>query len=132
MANTLMGKAREAFAQAQINWLSDTIKVVLVDTGAYTYSASHQYLSDVPSGARIATSAAATGKTCALGVLDANDITIAGVTGNTVEAFYVFQDTGVAGTSRLIAWFDTVTGLVFTPNSGDCTIAWHASGIVKI
>ena len=36
MANTLFDFARQRFLEAQINWMTDTIKVVLVDTGAYT------------------------------------------------------------------------------------------------
>lgn len=34
MANTLYDFARQRFLEAQINWMSDTVKVILVDTGA--------------------------------------------------------------------------------------------------
>ena len=55
MANTLFDFARQRFLEAQINWMTDTIKVILVDTGAYTpQTAVHQYLSDIPTSARIA------------------------------------------------------------------------------
>ena len=55
MANTLYDYARQRFLEAQINWMTDTIKVILVDTGAYTAQTSvHQYLSDIPTSARIA------------------------------------------------------------------------------
>ena len=53
MANTLYDFARQRFLEAQINWMTDTIKVILVDTGAYTPQTSvHQYLSDIPTSAR--------------------------------------------------------------------------------
>ena len=55
MANTLFDYARQRFLEAQINWMTDTVKVILVDTGAYTpQTAVHQYLSDISASARIA------------------------------------------------------------------------------
>ena len=36
MANTLFDFARQRFLEAQINWMTDTIKVFLVSTSAYT------------------------------------------------------------------------------------------------
>ena len=55
MANTLFDFGRQRFLEAQINWMTDTIKVILVDTGAYTPNvAAHQYLSDISASARIA------------------------------------------------------------------------------
>ena len=45
----------------------------------------------------------------------------------------IYIDTGVAGTSRLVAYIDTgVTNLPVTPNGGDITITWNASGIFAI
>ena len=55
MANTLYDAARKRFLEGQINWMTDTIKVYLVDTGAYTpQTSTHEYLSDISSSARIA------------------------------------------------------------------------------
>lgn len=126
MANIMYDKAYEAFGNAQINWLADTIKVVLVDTGGYTLNAAtHEFLSDIPSGARIATSAALTGKANVLGVLDANDSSWPGVTGLSGGAVVIFKDTGTAGTSRLIFYLDTASGLPVTPNGGDINIKWN-------
>lgn len=127
MANALYDKAREAFLAGDLDWDANTIKCVLVDTGAYTVDlAAHQYLSSIAAGARIATSGALAGKTVAAGVADADDVTIATVTGATVEALVIYQDTGSEATSRLIAYIDTATGLPLTPNGGNVTIAWDA------
>lgn len=52
MATSLYDKARERFATAGINWLTDTVKAVLVDTGTYSFSNSHEFLSDIPAGSR--------------------------------------------------------------------------------
>ncbi|MEU0937614.1 hypothetical protein [Embleya sp. NPDC005971] len=124
MANSLYPSAKQAFLSAGINLTSDTVKAVLVDTGAYTYSAAHANLSDVPAPARIATSGALASKTITNGVFDAADVTITGVTGTTVEAIVVYKDTGTASTSSLIAYIDSGTGLPYTPNGADVTISW--------
>lgn len=105
--------------------LTDTVKVVLVDTALYTFDADHEFLSDVPAGARVAISPALANKTVTDGVLKADDVTLPSVAGATVEAFYVYSDTGDAATSRLWRWCDDAAGLVYTPNSGDVTIYWQ-------
>jgi DNA-binding helix-hairpin-helix protein with protein kinase domain len=56
MANALYDKARKAFADGDIDLLNDTIKVVLIDAADYTVNlADHDFLNDVPSGARVGT-----------------------------------------------------------------------------
>lgn len=48
MSNTLYDVRSQRFLSYQINWMTDTVKVLLVDTGAYTpQTAVHQYLSDI-------------------------------------------------------------------------------------
>jgi hypothetical protein len=60
-------------------------------------------------------------------------VTYTAVSGATVEALVLYIDTGVAGTSRLVAYIDTgVTGLPVTPNGGDITVTWNASGIFQL
>ena len=112
--------------------LVDDIKVVLVDSADYTLNlATHDFLDDIPAGARVATSGNLANKTTTLGVFDADDITIAGVTGDQFEYIIIYRDTGTAGTSQLIACIDTATGIPCTPNGGDITISWD-SGANKI
>lgn len=125
MANGLYAKAKEGLLNGTINWATGNIKAVLVDTGTYSPSLStNQYLSDITSGARIATSANLTSKTVTGGVADAADVVFSAVSGATVEAVVLYQDTGTASTSSLIAFIDTGTGLPITPNGGDITIQW--------
>lgn len=133
MANALYDKGRESFLRGQILWHADTIRVVLVDTGAYTPAlATDQFLSDIPAPARVATSSGLAGKTTTAGVADASDIVITAVSGPSVEAAIIYQDTGIAATSRLIAYIDMAGGLPFTPGGGDQLIQWHALGIFKL
>jgi hypothetical protein len=130
MANALYGKGREAFLLGDIDWVADDIKAVLVDTGTYTVSINtHQFHSDL-SGV-VATSGNLASKTATLGTADAADLTFTGVSGVTAEALVLYKDTGVSGTSPLIAYIDTATGLPLTPNSGDVTVTWD-SGANKI
>lgn len=132
MANALYDKGREGFLDGSIDWDTDNIKAVLVDTGTYTVDlANHDNLDDIAGGARIATSANLSSKTVAAGVADAADVTFSSVTGASVEAIVLYKDTGTASTSRLIAYIDTATGLPVTPNGGDITVAWD-SGANKI
>lgn len=132
MANTLYDFARQRFLEAQINWMSDVVKVILVDTGAYTpQTAVHQYLSDIPTSARIAGPVTLTAKSTTGGAADAADITFTAVSGASIEAIIIYVDTGAEATSPLIAFIDTATGLPITPNGGDIIVTWD-NGTNKI
>lgn len=132
MANTLYDFARQRFLEAQINWMTDTVKCILVDTGAYTpQTAVHQYLSDIPTSARIAGPVTLTGKATTGGAADASDCTFTAVSGASIEAIIIYIDTGAEATSPLIAYIDTATGLPITPNGGDIIVTWD-NGTNKI
>lgn len=132
MASRLYDKGRQKFLEGTIHWLTDDIKVVLVDTADYTVdTAAHEFLSSVAAGARVATSDNLANKTSVAGVADADDITLSGVTGDQSEALIIYKDTGDAATSPLISYIDVATGFPITPNSGDIVIQWD-SGANKI
>ena len=135
MSNVLYDKGRQAFLEGGIAYLTNNIKGVLVDAGAYTVNAAtHQYLSDIASGARIATSANMASKTSTAGVADAADVVFTAVTGVQSEAVVLYVDTGTATTSQLICYIDTATGLPVTPNGGDINVVWDngANRIFKL
>ena len=132
MANTLFDFARQRFLEAQLNWMTDTIKVILVDTGAYTpQTAVHQYLADIPISARIAGPVTLTSKTTTGGAADGADVTFTSVTGASIESIIIYSDSGTESTSPLIAYIDTATGLPITPNGGDIIVTWD-NGTNKI
>lgn len=132
MANGLYDTGRAAFLGADVDWLVDNIKVVLVDAADYTVNlATHAFLSDITAVGRVATSGNLASKTATAGVADAADITFTAVTGDPSEALVIYKDTGTAGTSQLIAYIDTATGLPVTPNGGDITVTWD-NGANKI
>lgn len=134
MANALFPKWKEALLQGSSDsTLNGTVKAVLVDLADYTYSSAHDFLDDVPVAARVATSAALASKTYTDGLFDAANASFTAVTGDISEAVVLFIDTGVASTSRLVAFFDTgVTGLPVTPNGGDINLNFNASGIFQL
>jgi hypothetical protein len=133
MANAFFSTGLAALWTGGINFSGDNIKIVFVDHGTDTPNVStDQYLSDIGAGARVATSGNLASKTVTNGTIDAADITLTAVTGATVESIVMYKDTGVAATSQLILYIDTGTNLPFTPNGGDATVQWHASGIASI
>ena len=132
MANTLYDYCRQRFLEAQINWMTDTVKVILVSTSAYTpQTAVHQYLADIPVSARIAGPVTLTAKATTGGAADAADCTFTSVSGATINAIVIYKDTGTEATSPLIAYIDTAIGLPITPNGGDIIVTWD-NGVNKI
>ncbi len=112
---------------------ADTIKAALIDHGTDTPNVTtDDFYNDISAGLVGALSSAFTSKTIgtvAAGVFDADNVTFSAVSGNSVESVNVLKDTGAGATSDLIAYFDTGTGLPGTPNGGDITVTWNASGI---
>ena len=127
MANALYGKGREKFLSGSISWSTDNIRVALVDTASYTVAIdTHEFLSDVPGGARVATSGNLTSKTVTLGVADAANVTFGTVSGASVEAIVIYKFVTNDADSPLIAYIDSATNLPITPNGGDITVAWDS------
>jgi hypothetical protein len=127
MANVIYDLGRESFLKGEISWDADNIVTVLVDLADYTANlATDQFITSVPAAARVAVSGNLASKTTTDGSADAADVTFSSVTGDISEALVIYQNTGVEGTSRLIAYIDTATGLPVTPNGGDIQVQWSA------
>lgn len=133
MANAVYPKYKKALmgGGSNANLIAGSVKSMMVDTGLYTYSAAHEFLSDVPSGARIATSGSLSGKAISdAGAFTSGNGRLDGVTGASVEAIILFVDTGAESTSRLVAFFDTgVTGLPVTPAGASYNIIPDTGGV---
>jgi hypothetical protein len=138
MANAVYPLYKENILKADADYELDSAEgatgvfCALVDTGTYTYSAAHQYYSSL-SGV-VGTDQEITTKTQTTGTFDGANLTYTAVTGATVEALVLYRKNAGANTTwPLIAYIDTgVTGLPVTPNGGDITITWNASGIFTI
>jgi hypothetical protein len=126
MANAMYPLSRQAWADGNLDWSGDDWRVILLDD-TYTYSDAHEFLDDV-SAAQIAVSGDLTGKTNVEGVCDADDVTFASVAaGDTVSAVVVYQWTGVAATSRVAIFYDTLATaelISFDTDSGDVIVRW--------
>lgn len=137
MANAIYPKYKEALlnnsANSAITGSGTTgLYVALVDTGTYTYSASHEFYSSL-SGV-VGTDQEITTPTLTNGVVDGGDVTFSAVSGNSAEAIVIYRKNAGANTTwRLVAYIDTgQTGLPVTPNGGSITITWNASGIFAL
>lgn len=131
MANAIYPKYKEALlgGGANTDMSAGNVKAVLVDLADYTYSAAHEFLTSLPAGARVSTTANLTSKTVTDGTFDSADVTFASATGDQSEAIILYIDTGVEATSRLVCFLDTgQTGLPVTPNGGDINYTVNANG----
>ena len=131
MSSALYDRGRQKFLEGSVAWLTDNIRVALIDTNVYTVNpATDEFFTDL-SGV-LATSGLLGGKSSTTGVADASDITFSAVPASgTCGALVVYKDTGVMGTSPLVGYIDTGTGLPFVPNGGDVLISWD-NGANKI
>lgn len=131
MANALYGKGKERLLSAAIDVTTATIKAALVSTAYAANLTTHEYYSDI-SAYVLGTPVVLTSKVITLGVFDAADTTFTAVaSGSTAKAVVLYKDTGVAGTSPLLVYDDTITGFPLATNGGDITIAWD-NGAYKI
>lgn len=126
MANALYAKGKQKLLSGAINIPSDVIKVALVST-AYTEQLSLDEFYTTISPVVLGTPQTLAGKTVTDGVFDANDVTFSTVAaGSTAKGLVIYKDTGLASTSALIAFIDTITGFPLATNGGDISIVWDA------
>lgn len=128
MANAFYTKGKEKVLNGDIDWDTDTIKASLVkNTYAQNLTTDEFYTSI--SSYILNSDKSLTTKVITGGVFDADDITYSAVTaGDVAEAIVIWKDTGVAGTSPLLIYIDTITGFPITTNGGDITIQWDNGG----
>lgn len=130
--NNVLGE--NTYANVQLD--ADTIAAMFIDNTDDTIVATDGDLTDVVGAARVPAAASCpslgtkTLGTVAAGVFDAADTVFSALTGDDVEQLIIFKNTGTDATAVLIAAYDTFTsGMPLTPNGGDVTVQWNASGI---
>lgn len=129
MSSQLYPKGKKKILDGDIDFLVDDIRCYLIDTADETYNSADEFHSDLTGAGIVASSGNLAGKTTTDGTFDANNIVIATVSGDTIEAVVLAKWTGASGTSPLIAWFDVTQ---FTPTGADVTVIWNASGLFAI
>ena len=132
MANAHFAKGKEKVLSAAVNYLTDTIKAALVKNNYAQDLANDEFLGPSLSAHVIGTPQTLTGKSITNGVFDAADVTFLAVAaGDTLEGVVIYKDTGVAETSPLLMYIDTITGFPLATNGGNVVIQWD-NGAYKI
>ena len=136
MSNFVYRKSIQYYSYPSI--LTDDVWAMLVRTGGSDYNPvpdSDRYLSDIPSGARIANTGSLSGKTFDLGIFKASSTNFGLVAaGSPIQAIVLFHHTGVDSTSELFYYIDAdYTGLPVTPDGVNViTIKWPTAGIFQV
>ena len=139
MADVIYNSYKKILGDGAIDWLTDTIKVMLV-TSAYTPDQdAHDFKDDITNeisgtgytagGAALASKTNTQDDTDDEGVQDAADTVWSGATFTTRGAV-IYKDTGTPSTSPIIAYIDF--GEDKSPSGADFTIEWNAEGIINI
>lgn len=140
MANAIFTAAAEGFISGAIDLDTAVIKAAFVR--GYTFDATDVFVSDVvATGTLNGTSAALANKTVTGGVFDADDTTITTTASASNHGLLLFQSSAVTGgadvaqsSQRVIAYYDTGTGLPAQPGTGDTPVSWSAGAnkILKV
>ena len=134
MANATYTALKQGLLNAEYDFNTASIKVALVR--AYTFSAAHATMADITTAGGVVngTSAALTTPVITGGVFDADDTTITTASSAVTHVLIVYQASAVTGgadvaaaSQKLIAYFDTGTGLPVTPGTGTLTVTWAAT-----
>lgn len=132
MASGMYENGVAALMGGDIDFLNDTISVVLVSAAYDVDLETDVSQSDIPEAAQIA-ERQLQGKSIDGTTFTADSLTFPSVTGSTVVAVVILRDDGTQQGSRLIAYLDNAPGLPVTPDGTDITLNWDASlGIVTL
>lgn len=110
----VFGPAMHSFLNKEVGWAADTVKMALCDSNYWPDQDTDRYLDSLAgelSGGGYAR-VTLTGKTIAYNAttnaltLSCDDALFPALTTSDVSFAVIFVDTGVAGTSPLIAWID--------------------------
>lgn len=112
MTNRLYDKAVEAAQTTRpMNLLAGTIKAVVVDLATYTPNFStDEFLSAIPSGARLGAAVTLTGKSITARVFDAADVAshdLGSPIAASGEALVIYEQGASDAASPLLAYIDT-------------------------
>lgn len=127
MSNFIFTKCKNSLLTGDINFLSDSIKVIAVNENYIPSENEDEFVSDIESSSIIFRSDSLSAKTISQGSLDASDLQISNYDGSSFYAIVMYVDTGNDATSRLISYIDTATGLPFEGVNAEAnvTIIWN-------
>lgn len=123
-----MSKGVQHFANGDVSWGSNTIKVALINSGYTPNYATDEFFSVAISGGNITSAGVTLGtKTNVGGKLSAASTTWTSVTGSQV-IYLICYVGGTAGSGDFLLFgIDTGTNLPVTPNGGDILATWDGT-----
>ena len=129
MANFIYGKAKQSLLNGEFNISSDSLKVLLVTDSYVPSQNTDQFVSNISGSYIKERTSSLTNVTNILGVIDADDVTVAEYSGLAFKALVIYKDSGTDSTSRLLAYIDTATGIPFLGINAvtNITINWSNS-----
>lgn len=130
MANASYTAFKNGVLNAEYDLNTAVVKVALVRS--YTFSAAHSTMADVTGAGGVVHATAILGNvTLTGGVLDADDTAIITTANASTHTLILYQASAVTGgadvaaaSQKLIAFYDTGTGLPVTPGAGTLTVTW--------
>lgn len=134
MANALFVAAKNVFlgTGTRIDLDTDDMRLLAIDHADDTpVPATDDFLDDLSAPSRVGTATLAS-EAIAAGAFDSADPVFSALTGDPFESLVLYKHTGTESTSNLVAFYDTATGLPFTPSGGDVTVVVHASGYFSL
>jgi len=129
VANFIYGKAKQSLLNGEFNISSDSLKVLLVTDSYVPSQNTDQFVSNISGSYIKERTSSLTNVTNILGVIDADDVTVAEYSGLAFKALVIYKDSGTDSTSRLLAYIDTATGIPFLGINAvtNITINWSNS-----
>jgi hypothetical protein len=123
MASAHYNLALQNYTTAGINLSSDTIKVRLQRTSAYTFNATHTTMTSIGTG--VGTDPTLGSKSLVDGTFDAADAAWTAVTaGAAIDCLIIYKFVTNDAGSTPLAYID---GFSVTPNGGDITAVWQGT-----
>ena len=115
----------------------DDVRVSLLDqTDSGAISVTTENYGQVDTATVVADSGALGSKTVgvvAVGTFDAANVTFSSVTGDAADFLTLYKfDATPANATLIVTWDSATTGLPVTPNGGDITVTFNASGLVRL
>lgn len=139
MANAIYNSYKDDMIEANIAYLTDTIKIALV-TSSYTPDIdAHNFFDDITNevagtgytagGDTLGSKTSTQDNTNNRGVMDAADTTWASST-ITARGAVIYKDSGTPSTSPIMGYIDFAADK--SSSSSDFTIQYHADGILYV
>lgn len=139
MADVIYNYGKGEFANGNIDWANDTIKIALVTSSYSPDKDADENFDDVTNevagtgytagGGTLANTTVTVDDTNDLAKLDADDETWSSAT-ITARGAVIYKDTGVDSTSPLVCYLDFTEDKV--ASEGDFTVQFNADGILTL